>query len=179
MATSPALLPTPLLDEPRPAPRGDRLRSWRWSQRVAFVACWACGLTLCAITAAIVVSMGVRGVQYLNLDLLLHRPQPGLAQSTTGGILDPVLGTVMLTIIGIVIATPLAVATAVWLVEYGRPRALARAVESAIEVLAGTPDIVFAIFGLLLFQNGIFAWLSFKAQGGAVFGRSFLTAGAM
>ena len=84
-----------------------------------------------------------------------------------------------LSIIGIAIATPVAVGTAIWLVEYGRPRGLARAVESAIEVLAGTPDIVFAIFGLLLFQNGLFAWMSFKAQGGAVFGRSFLTAGAM
>jgi phosphate transport system permease protein len=179
MAGSPALLPAPLLDEPRPAPRGDRLRSWRWSQRIAFVACWACGLALCAITAAIVIYMGVRGVQYLNLDLLLHRPQPGLAQRTTGGILDPVLGTVMLTIIGILIATPLAVATAVWLVEYGRPAPLARAVESGIEVVAGTPDIVIAIFGLAIFQLPLFAPLSFTASGGGVFGRSFLAAGAM
>jgi phosphate transport system permease protein len=45
--------------------------------------------------------------------------------------------------------------------------------------VAGTPDIVIAIFGLALFQQRIFAPLSFTAQGGAVFGRSFLTAGAM
>ena len=57
--------------------------------------------------------------------------------------------------------------------------ALARAVESSIEIVAGTPDIVIAIFGLALFQQGIFSLLSFTAQGGAVFGRSFLTAGAM
>ncbi len=36
-----------------------------------------------------------------------------------------------------------------------------------------------AIFGLVLFQNGIFSWMSFTAENGAVFGRSFLTAGAM
>jgi phosphate transport system permease protein len=163
----------------RPAPRGDRLRSWRWGQRLAFLACWACGLLLCAITAAIVIYMGVRGVQYLNLDMLTTRPQPGLAQSTTGGILDPVLGTVILTVIGIAIAAPLAVATAVWIVEYGRPAGLARAVESGIEVVAGTPDIVIAIFGLAIFQLPLFAPLSFTASGGGVFGRSFLAAGAM
>jgi phosphate transport system permease protein len=164
---------------PRPAPRGDRLRSWRWSHRLAFAACWGCGIALCAVTAAIVVSMGVRGIQYLNLDLLFSRPTPGLAQHTTGGILDPIGGTVMLTIIGIAIAVPLAVTTAVWLVEYGRPAPLARAVESGIEVVAGTPDIVIAIFGLAIFQLPILAPLSFTASGGGVFGRSFLAAGAM
>jgi phosphate transport system permease protein len=165
--------------EARPAPRGDRLRSWRWSHRLAFLTCWACGLALCAVTVAIVVYMGVRGVQYLNLDTLLSRPQPGLAQSTTGGILDPIAGTVMLTIIGIAIAVPLAVVTAIWLVEYGKPRGLARAVESGIEVVAGTPDIVIAIFGLAIFQLPLLAPLSFTASGGGVFGRSFLAAGAM
>jgi phosphate transport system permease protein len=179
MATAPLLHEAPLLGAPRPAPRGDRLRSWRWSHRLAFVTCWACGLLLCAVTGAIVVYMGVRGVQYLNLEMLTTRPTPGLAQSTTGGILDPVLGTVILTVIGIAIATPPAVAAAVWLVEYGRPAPLARAVESGIEVVAGTPDIVIAIFGLAIFQLPLFAPLSFTASGGGVFGRSFLAAGAM
>jgi phosphate transport system permease protein len=179
MVIAPVFAERPVLDDTRPAPQGDSLRSWRWSHRLAFAACWACGIALCAITAAIVSYMGVRGVQYLNLDLLLHRPQPGLAQRTTGGILDPVIGTVLLTVIGIAIATPLAVATAVWLVEYGRPAGLARAVESGIEVVAGTPDIVIAIFGLAIFQLPLFAPLSFTASGGGVFGRSFLAAGAM
>ena len=39
--------------------------------------------------------------------------------------------------------------------------------------------IFIAVFGLVLFQQGIFGWMSFTAQGGAVFGRSFLTAGTM
>ena len=81
--------------------------------------------------------------------------------------------------IGIAIATPLAVAAAIWIVEYGRPAWLARAVESGIEIIAGTPDIVIAIFGLALFQQGSSRRCPSPPQGGAVFGRSFLTAGAM
>jgi phosphate transport system permease protein len=168
--------PPPVL---RPAPRGDSLRSWKWSHRLAFAACWACGLALCAVTAAIVIYMGVRGVQYLNPSLLFSRPEPGLQQHTTGGILDPIVGTVVLTVIGIAIAVPLAVTAAVWVVEYGKPAPLARAVESGIEVVAGTPDIVIAIFGLAIFQLPILAPVSFTASGGGVFGRSFLAAGSM
>jgi phosphate transport system permease protein len=174
-----AAVASPAPAETRPAPRGDRARSWRWGHRLAFAACWSCGLALCAVTAAIVIYMGVRGVQYLNPELLFSRPTPGLQQHTTGGILDPVLGTLLLTVIGILIAVPLAVATAVWLVEYGKPAGLARAVESGIEVVAGTPDIVIAIFGLAIFQLPILAPLSFTASGGGVFGRSFFAAGAM
>jgi phosphate transport system permease protein len=160
-------------------PAGESLRSWRWGDRIAFLACWAAGLTLCAIAGAIVIYMLVRGLQYASVHLLVTHPQPGLDQSKSGGFLDPIIGTVMLTVIGIALATPIAVATAVWLVEFGRPAWLARMVESGIEVVAGTPDIVIAIFGLALFQQQLFAPLSFTAAGGAVFGRSFLTAGAM
>jgi phosphate transport system permease protein len=38
---------------------------------------------------------------------------------------------------------------------------------------------VLAIFGLVLFQQTFFGFLSFTAEGNAVFGRSFLTAGCM
>lgn len=164
----------------RPArPRRESMAGWRWGDRIAFVLCWVCGLSLCAIAGAIVLFMFVKGVQELNLTLLTTHPQAGLDQSKVGGFLDPIIGTVMLTLIGILLATPIAVATAVWIVEYGRPSWLARAVESGIEIVAGTPDIVIAIFGLALFQQSLFSPLSLTAEGGAVFGRSFLTAGAM
>jgi phosphate transport system permease protein len=134
---------------------------------------------LCLIAGAIVAYMAYRGIQYLRPSLITSRPQPSADQRGSGGFLDPIIGTVLLTVIGIALATPVAVATAVWLVEYGRPAWLARAVESGIEIVAGTPDIVIAIFGLALFQQSLFAPLSFTAAGGAVFGRSFLVAGAM
>jgi phosphate transport system permease protein len=159
--------------------RVESLSEWRWGDRLAYAACWGCGLALCAVAGAIVLYMLVRGIQYVRPSLLFSHPQAGVEQTGTGGFLDPILGTVMLIVIGIAIATPIAVGTAFWVVEYGRPAWLARAVESAIEVVAGTPDIVIAIFGLALFQQHLFAPLSFTAAGGSVFGRSFLTAGAM
>lgn len=169
----------PSRPQPRKRRAGESLSTWRWGDRVAYVLCWAAGLSLCAIAASIVGYMLFKGVTQLDLELLTTHPEAGLDQSKVGGFLDPIIGTVLLTVIGIVLATPLAVGTAVWIVEYGRPRWLARAVESGIEIVAGTPDIVIAIFGLALFQQQLFAPLSLTAEGGAVFGRSFLTAGAM
>jgi phosphate transport system permease protein len=123
--------------------------------------------------------MGYRGIEYLRPGLLFTRPAVGTSQSQSGGILDPLIGTFLLTLIGIVLAVPLAVCSAIWIAEYGRPSWLARVVESSIEIVAGTPDIVLALFGLAVFQLGLFAPLSFRAEGGGVFGRSFIIAGAI
>jgi phosphate transport system permease protein len=153
--------------------------SWRLTDRIGLGLCWAAGLLLCLIAAGIVIYMAYRGLQYLRPRLLWERPLSDSDQSKSGGFLDPLVGTVALTLIGTAIALPVGVSTAVWLVEYGRPSWLARLVESGVEVIAGTPDIVLAIFGLVLFQQQIFALLSFQAEGNAVFGRSFLTAGTM
>jgi phosphate transport system permease protein len=188
MATTEARKPLPPLDSHLGLPAGpgggrkrsgESLSTWRYVDRVAFFMCWLCGLTLCAIAGLIVLYMAYKGINYLNVSLLTSHPQASLDQSKSGGFLDPIIGTFLLVLIGIAIATPIAVATAVWIVEYGRPSWLARLVESGIEIVAGTPDIVIAIFGLALFQQHLFAPLSLTADGGAVFGRSFFTAGAM
>jgi phosphate transport system permease protein len=153
--------------------------TWRWRDRLVLACAWTAGLGLCAIAAAIVLYMGYRGIEYLRPGLLFTRPAIGQSQSQTGGILDPLIGTALLTLIGIALAFPLAVTCAVWIAEYGRPSWLARVVESTIEIVAGTPDIVLALFGLSIFQLGLFAPLSFRAEGGGVYGRSFIAAGAM
>jgi len=157
----------------------DSSASWPLMDRIGLALCWAAGITLCLIAAAIVIYMFVRGTQYLSLDLIVSRPQAGASQAQSGGFLDPLEGTVILTVMGAALAAPLGVATAVWLTEYGRPFWLARAVESGVEIVAGTPSIVLAIFGLIVFSNQALSFLSFTAQGGAVFGRSFFAAAAM
>ncbi|HEX6667393.1 MAG TPA: ABC transporter permease subunit [Solirubrobacterales bacterium] len=151
--------------------------SWSIGDRLGVAAAWGAGLLLCLIAAAIVLYMLIRGIQYLRLDEIFSHPVAGTDQSKNGGFLDPLEGTLLLTVIGTAIAAPVGVGIAVWLTEYGRPAALARAVESCIEIVAGTPSIVLAIFGLLVFQQGFFGFLSYEATPGVAFGRSFFTAG--
>jgi phosphate transport system permease protein len=164
---------------PRRRGRRSSLRSWRTRDQLVFVLAWAAGLGLCLIAGAIVVFLAVQGLRFLDPSLLVTSPSPAVDQSHSGGFLDPIIGTVALAILGTLVATPVAVCAALWIVEYGRPRWLAAIVETSIELIAGTPDIVIGIFGLALFQLGIFAPLSFRASGGGVYGRSFIATGLM
>lgn len=168
---------------PRPGPRKTvregHETGWSVGDRIGLVLAWACGITLCVVAATIVGFMAWKGIQFLHLDMLFTAPEASIDQSTSGGFLDPLIGTLLLTVIGIAIAIPVGVGIAVWLTEYGRPAGLARLVESGVEIVAGTPSIVLAIFGLLVFQQSFMGVFSFTAEGGAVFGRSFIVAGTM
>ncbi|WP_233243850.1 phosphate ABC transporter permease PstA [Paraconexibacter algicola] len=153
--------------------------SWPLIDRLGLAACYVAGIGLLLITATILVYLAVRGAQYLEPRLFVESPVADNDQAKSGGFFDPLVGTMLLTTIGISIAAPLGAAVGIWLSEYGRPAGLARAVESGVEVIAGTPSIVLALFGLTVFSNGIFAPLSFTSEGGGVFGRSFIIAGLM
>ncbi|HEY6638466.1 MAG TPA: ABC transporter permease subunit [Solirubrobacterales bacterium] len=162
--------------------REEEIVPWSVADKIGLAAAWFCGLLLCAIAGAIMIYMLVRGLQYLSIGALFEHPvilSTTQSTGTAGGYLDPIEGTLILTALGTLIALPIGVGTAVWLSEYGRPSWLARAVESGVEIVAGTPTIVLAIFGLLVFTHGTFGFLSFTAEGGAVFGRSFFIAGIM
>jgi phosphate transport system permease protein len=177
IATAPGLAPPP--GAKRVTARRDSLGSWPLSDRFAYAACWAVGIGLCLITAWIVLYMFAKGVSYLSLKLLLEHPNAEARQAHSGGILDPIEGTLLIAAVGIAIAAPAGVATAVWMSEYGRPAWLARAAESAVEMISGAPSVLLALFGLALFGRGALAFLSQTSAGGTVSGKSFLTAGAM
>jgi phosphate transport system permease protein len=157
----------------------DSISSWPLVDRVGYLLCWGAGLLLCLIAGVIVLVMFIKGISYLRPSLLWQSPRPSPDQSGSGGFLDPIEGTLLLTAIGIALAAPIGVAVAVWLAEYRRPAALARAVESGIEMIAGVPSVVLAFFGLLIFARPLLAFLSQTSAGGSVYGRSFFAAGAM
>jgi phosphate transport system permease protein len=153
--------------------------AWPLIDRVGLAVCWGAGIFLFATAIGIVVFMAVKGIQYMRLSLLFEHPTASVDQSQAGGFLDPIEGTIALTLLGILIAGPIGLGIAIWLSEYGRPVWLARLVESGVDVIAGVPSIVLAIFGLILFSNSVFAPLSISAVGVASYGRSFLIAGIM
>ncbi len=75
------------------------------------------------------------------------------------GIRPLVQGTLIISAIGLLVAVPLGLGTAVYLSEYARPRVRA-VVKPTLELLAGIPTVVFGYFALTYFTpkilNGIF-----------------------
>ncbi|HWX74071.1 MAG TPA: ABC transporter permease subunit [Solirubrobacteraceae bacterium] len=151
--------------------------AWPLVDRLAYWLCWATGVALCLIALGIVAFMAVKGISYLRLSSFVTSPAPSLRESQSGGFADPILGTLIVTGVGTLIAAPMGVGIAAWLSEYARPSWLARAVESAIEMVAGAPSVVLALFGLLVFSQGFLGFLSQSAENGSVTGESFFTAG--
>lgn len=68
-----------------------------------------------------------------------------------GGIYHAILGTLLVTGWATVISVPIGVLAAVFLVEYGRPRALARALTFFVDVMTGIPSIVAGLFAAAVF----------------------------
>ncbi len=167
---------------PRPSmpiarPGRESTRSWPLADRLFYWLCWATGVGLCLVAAWIVLYMMVKGVGFLRLSMLVTSPKPEITQQGSGGFSDPIVGTLVIVAIGTALAVPIGMGIAVWLAEYARPRALARAVESALEMLAGVPSVVLALFGLLVFSQSFLGFLSASSVSGGVTGISFLTAG--
>jgi phosphate transport system permease protein len=155
-----------------------RRAPWKLIDRLGLAFAWIIGLLFCAICVAIVVFLAVQGLRYLHPDMIWTNPRAGFNQSETGGILAPLIGTLLVTGVAMAMAVPVGIGVAVWLSEYSRPRGLARAVESTVEMLAGAPSIVLALFGLILYESHLLAFLS-TTNAGVVYGKSFFAAGSL
>jgi phosphate transport system permease protein len=147
--------------------------------RVGVTLAWACGLALLGTVGGLIGWLVLGGAGRLSLSFLTTDPLPGsLQQGVIGGIRGPLVGTLLVTAIGLAIAFPLGVGTALFLTEYRRPASLARAVDAAVDLLFGIPAVVFALLALAVFTA---PWLSplssTVATSGQAYGRSFLVAG--
>jgi phosphate transport system permease protein len=162
-----------------PVRRSDRASaSWRLSDRLGLGLAWLLGLLFCAIAAAIVIYFLVEGIRYLRPSLLVTNPAAASSESQTGGFLDPLLGTLIVGTMAMAIAVPVGVGIAVWLSEFGRPTGLARVAESAVEMLAGEPSVVLALFGFVLFTAPALGFLT-QTTHGVVLGQSFFATAAL
>lgn len=74
-----------------------------------------------------------------------------------GGISTIILNTLLMIILTLVIATPIGVFAAIYLVEYARQGPLVKILRLGTETLAGIPSIIFGLFGMLFFVN-ILGW---------------------
>lgn len=72
-----------------------------------------------------------------------------------GGVFPALVGTVVLVLLMSVLVMPLGVLLALWLHEYAGSRRGARLLRAAMANLAGVPAVIYGLFGLVLFVNGV------------------------
>jgi len=74
--------------------------------------------------------------------------------NTEGGVMPAIFGTVIMTLLMVVVVAPFGVVTALYLREYARQGRLVSIVRISVNNLAGVPSIVYGVFGL-----GFFAYI--------------------
>ncbi|MDO8213668.1 phosphate ABC transporter permease PstA [Conexibacter sp. CPCC 206217] len=85
-----------------------------------------------------------------------------------GGIKSAIVGTVLMVALAAVVAIPIGIGVAVWLVEYGRESKLAHAVRYFIDVMTGVPSIVFGLFVYITLVISGFGGTSFAGYKGSI-----------
>lgn len=88
------------------------------------------------------------GYSVISLEFLTSMPAKRM---TAGGIYPAIVGTIYLIIGSMAVALPLGILAAIYLNEYARPGKVTWTIEMAISNLAGTPSVVFGLFGLAMF----------------------------
>ncbi len=100
------------------------------------------------ILFAILFFVAYNGIHILSWEFIT---QPPLDAMTKGGIFPVIVGTVLLTMLCMIVVMPIGVTTAIFLSEYAKPGLLLKIVMMSIYTLAGVPSVVFGLFGLAVF----------------------------
>jgi len=125
-------------------------------------------LVVCAVLATILGMIVVGGIGVISLEFLTGTPTEGMTQ---GGIFPAIFGTVCIAVLMVVMALPLGVAAAIFLVEYAGKGFGPRIIRAAVNNLAGVPSIVFGLFGLGFFILFVGRNLDRVLQTGLLFGQ--------
>lgn len=109
-----------------------------------FVGFCAAAVLLALIPLAMILFFVVsKGVAALNLDFFRHMPAP--VGETGGGMANAIVGTLMLTGLGSLMAIPIGVLSGVYMSEYAGTK-FAAAIRFAADTLNGVPSIVIGVF---------------------------------
>jgi phosphate transport system permease protein len=117
--------------------------------RIATSLVWVAFLLAVVPLASLIWSTVERGVKVLDVYFLTHSMGVVADSEPGGGIYHAILGSLEQVGLATVIAAPIGVLTAIYLVEYGRGN-LARSVTFFVDVMTGIPSIVAGLFILSL-----------------------------
>jgi len=109
---------------------------------------WASGLITLAILLIIIGYVLFKGMPVVNLEFLLGDP---VDSGRSGGIFPFIMSSIYVTLIAVLVATPLGVGAAVYLSEYAGENTLVKLIRFGSETLASIPSIIFGLFGLAFF----------------------------
>ncbi len=137
---------------PQAAPGGSLGRSKpRWGERVIEAILVLAALVSVLTTVAIVVALLPPTIEFFSevslSEFLFGTDWAPLFADASFGVLPLVVGTLVITVIAVIVCIPLGLGSAIYLSEYATDR-VRKTVKPILEVLAGIPTVVYGFFAL-------------------------------
>lgn len=119
--------------------------------RLLRILVWAAGMITLGIFCCLLGYLLMKGLPHLSWDLFSL-----VYTSENVSLLPALINTVSMTLCSLLLAVPVGVLSAVYLVEYAkRGNRLVKVVGIAAETLSGIPSIVYGLFGMLFFVTAL------------------------
>ncbi|MCZ0861145.1 phosphate ABC transporter permease PstA [Methanocorpusculum sp. MG] len=122
--------------------------SHRIAELSSFGVIYACTAAVILILAIILLDIFSNGLPAITWEFLTQSPSD---LGRAGGIYPAIIGTLQLVGGAILVALPIGIGAAIYLIEYSRENLLTRALRTGNDLLNGTPSIVFGLFGFAFF----------------------------
>lgn len=105
---------------------------------------WIAGVITGLILLWIIFYVVINGISELNIAFLF-------GNGDEKGLIPMIISTVYIIALSLVIAAPLGILSAIYLVEYAKQGRLVRTIRFSIECLSSIPSILYGLFGLIFF----------------------------
>jgi phosphate transport system permease protein len=122
------------------------------SQHIAFWIFRILGISIAGILFWILGFIVYHGIGVISWDFLTTAPSDGM---TSGGIFPAIVGTLCLISGSLIVAFPLGVMSAIYTTEYAGNGSIVKLIRIMTNNLSGIPSIIFGLFGMAFFVNGL------------------------
>ncbi|MEO0894846.1 MAG: phosphate ABC transporter permease PstA [Bacteroidota bacterium] len=119
-------------------------------------------ILVAAVLGVVLIDLFAQGGSAFSMEFLFDFPRNG---NTEGGIWPATVGTALVTLITALFSIPLGVGAAVYLNEYAADNWVTQVIRASIRNLAGVPSIIYGLFGVAIFVNGLGMGASVLAAG--------------
>lgn len=113
---------------------------------------YMCASFSVVLLVGIITYVLIKGLPYVSLSFLISVTS---VLKGTVGIAGNIVNTILIILLTMIIALPIGVGSAIYLNEYAKLGKIVTIIEYATETLAGIPSIIFGLFGMMFFGEGL------------------------
>lgn len=124
----------------------------RISDMLAYILIGICCVISVSVLIGIIAYVFIKGIGVVDWSFLSSVTS---VLNGTVGIAGNIVNTIIAVVLTLLISAPVGICGAIYLNEYAKPGKIVSAIEFATETLSGIPSIIFGMFGMVFFVEGL------------------------